>query len=1040
MILNKSPFTTRFLSSSASTMVPFRCRTFSVSPLSKSFSFISPRTIWKFSQTRAALVDGRFFASFATSASSWANDNNSNDDDDDGKWDLKTCNNKNRNSNQDRREQNGSGTVDDLHHDIDKASLSSSFFFHHHHDHYRNNPSDRDVTAMTAAAWKQNLGRGQDDAWLKGPRPHSWFTGLHPKNCPGIDQSGTVLHSLPLINLSNLTRQKVQDYFDNTWTLFETLFAGLHGEEGFYRPAPHGLRHPHIFYYGHTACLYINKLRVAGLLSRPVNQYFESIFEVGVDEMLWDDMHKNDMLWPMVSQVWHYRRQVYQTVTQQVIQQQFSDYDHGTNAVVDQSNPLWALFMAMEHERIHLETSSVLFRETPHHLVQTPHYWPSLHPSASSKFDASLEKSIHTPPRSASHDHYKTSHPITGGDYPANAMVEIPNELTITLGKPLDFPSFGWDNEYGTRTVTVPPFAASQYMISNGEYWHFVADGAGYRTREYWCDQGWAWRTFRNAKRPSFWQPAGPDGSHEYRLRTIFDVIPMPWDWPVDVNYYEAKAFCRWKTLSRGETDRYSSTTAQTASYKESTSFRLLTEAEHHVLRGSSHNLDSARREGLADKVMTNSGHVFADDDGLTCTAANLNLSFGSQSPVNGFAPSDTGHYNVTGNAWEWTEDHFNPLDDFKVHPVYDDFSTPCFDGKHNIIVGGSFISTGDEASVFARFHFRPHFLQHSGFRVVTSEHNAPVKHLAASAGGNLESAGLGSECASNNGNKSSDDGGSSSSSSAGSTTTNTYESEATLHMYLGLHYPNSGRKENVSPIIPHDNAPYHGLFFPQRVAQLLVSLQPQSKSNALDVGCAVGGASFELARHFDSVDAFDYSHSFIQAAKRMQSVTEEVHFRVPLEGDIHEVIRAEHPDYMTPALRSKVNFFTGDACQLPLMKSQGLLDIYDGVIMSNLLCRLSDPVSCLNALPLIVRNGGIVVLVTPFTWLSEFTPLQNWLGGYYDSNKNEAVWSQDRLKHIMESNGFEKIHEEDIPLLIREHARKYQYIVSQASGWRKSI
>lgn len=63
-----------------------------------------------------------------------------------------------------------------------------------------------------------------------------------------------------------------------------------------YSPPVHGLRHPQIFYYGHTACLYVNKLRVAGVLDRPVNAYFESIFEVGVDEMLWDDMHKNDMV------------------------------------------------------------------------------------------------------------------------------------------------------------------------------------------------------------------------------------------------------------------------------------------------------------------------------------------------------------------------------------------------------------------------------------------------------------------------------------------------------------------------------------------------------------------------------------------------------------------------------------------------------------------------------------------------------------------------------------------------------------------------
>ena len=37
-----------------------------------------------------------------------------------------------------------------------------------------------------------------------------------------------------------------------------------------------------IFYYGHPAALYINKLRVAGLLQQPVNQYFEVIFETGL--------------------------------------------------------------------------------------------------------------------------------------------------------------------------------------------------------------------------------------------------------------------------------------------------------------------------------------------------------------------------------------------------------------------------------------------------------------------------------------------------------------------------------------------------------------------------------------------------------------------------------------------------------------------------------------------------------------------------------------------------------------------------------------
>ena len=60
------------------------------------------------------------------------------------------------------------------------------------------------------------------------------------------------------------------------------------------------------------------------------------------------------------------------------------------------------------------------------------------------------------------------------------------------------------------------------------------------------------------------------------------------------------------------------------------------------------------------------------------------------------------------GNSWTWCEDWFSALPGGNgVHAFYDDFSSPCYDGEHSVIMGGSFMSTGDEASRFARFHFR---------------------------------------------------------------------------------------------------------------------------------------------------------------------------------------------------------------------------------------------------------------------------------------------------------------------------------------------
>lgn len=91
---------------------------------------------------------------------------------------------------------------------------------------------------------------------------------------------------------------------------------------------------------------------------------------------------------------------------------------------------------------------------------------------------------------------------------------------------------------------------------------------------------------------------------------------------------------------------------------------RVLTEAEHQIIRHHEHNLDAARASVDADKVMVTSGQDFPSGR----TGANLNMAYSSHNPVNNFQPSHTGHKDTVGNAWEWTEDHFNPLKNFEVH------------------------------------------------------------------------------------------------------------------------------------------------------------------------------------------------------------------------------------------------------------------------------------------------------------------------------------------------------------------------------------
>lgn len=55
------------------------------------------------------------------------------------------------------------------------------------------------------------------------------------------------------------------------------------------------------------------------------------------------------------------------------------------------------------------------------------------------------------------------------------------------------------------------------------------------------------------------------------------------------------------------------------------------------------------------------------------------------------YPANELGYHDVFGNAWEWAEDHFNGLNGYSSHWYYDDFSSPCFDGRHNLIL----VSTG---------------------------------------------------------------------------------------------------------------------------------------------------------------------------------------------------------------------------------------------------------------------------------------------------------------------------------------------------------
>lgn len=709
--------------------------------------------------------------------------------------------------------------------------------------------------------------------------------------------SDTRLQEINFINESILLtgnnikskRQEILQDFQKVFERYELLFETLVSDENFYITAD-PLRHPLIFYYAHTATFYINKFIGAQIISARIDPHLESITAVGVDEMSWDDLTKQQNEWPTVEYVRQYRKKV-KDVVERLID------SIPLTLPIKWEDPMWIMLMGIEHEKIHLETSSVLIRQLPLACIKPHKAWPV----CSITLDA-----------------------------PDNRLIPVLGQ-TVLLNKVKEKSShYGWDNEYGYYKEDIAPFLASRYLVSNKEFLGFI-EAEGYQDEKWWTQEGWQWRLYKKAQHPLFWRKQA-DGS--WNLRLMLEEVAMPWDWPVEVNYLEAKAFCHWK------------------GHQLEKSIRLPTEVEWHAL------YQQAQQHSAMKKS----------------TDYNLQLKhYASSCPVTQF---QTGaFYDVAGNVWQWTETEIFPFQGFQAHASYDDFSTPTFDNRHNIIKGGCWISTGNLALHDSRYAFRRHFYQHAGFRYVESSNpiiNETVLH---------------------------------------------YESDKDISSYLEFHYGQT----------------YFGVPNYPRACVEHVMQQLKEKlhfDSALEVGCAVGRAAFELASYFNRVEAIDYSVRFIQHAVILQK-QDILPYSIPVEGDLSEFKEANLSFLGLSETKQRVHFKQADACNLVLPPNH-----YDLVLACNLIDRLYNPTLFLEHIHEIIKKGGFLVLSSPYTWLEEYTPKSSWVGGFKKDGENQ--WTIDGLRQMLSPHFNQYGSCSDLPFILRETNRKYQHTVAEISIWRK--
>ena len=243
------------------------------------------------------------------------------------------------------------------------------------------------------------------------------------------------------------------------------------------------------------------------------------------------------------------------------------------------------------------------------------------------------------------------------GEVATDEMVEIPDGMA-TLGRQGD-DGFGWDNEFSRHDELVPAFVIGRYKVTNEQYLRFVE--AGGEPPILWTQEDELWR-----------------------LRTMFQDVPLPLQWPVYVTYRQAGAYAKWKGLA------------------------LPTEAQfHRAAYGTPSGVDQKFPWG---------------DEPRAAVYGNVDFQAWDPVPVteNHQGDSAFGVAQLVGNGWEWTSTLFHPFEGFKPLPTYPGYSARFFDEDHYVVKGGG----PQTATRLLRRSFRNWFRQgypyaHTGFRCV---------------------------------------------------------------------------------------------------------------------------------------------------------------------------------------------------------------------------------------------------------------------------------------------------------------------------------
>ncbi|KAI1142131.1 C-type lectin protein [Hypoxylon sp. FL0543] len=493
------------------------------------------------------------------------------------------------------------------------------------------------------------------------------------------------LHLLTKPNMSfSLTPSEYARFHVPSLSDFESLWATwdivtrrmLPDEELLDKPIK--LRNACIFYLGHIPTFL--DIQLTKTTKNPPTEpaFYYSIFERGIDPDVDNPelCHQHSEIpdeWPPLEDIMEYQGRVRDRLK--------SIYSVGLENIP--RNVGRAIWIGFEHEAMHLETLLYM-------MLQSDKTLPPPH-TKRPDFEVLAEEAY--------------------ASRVTNGWFDIPEqEFIIGLDDPDDEPHstkhFGWDNEKPPRRVRVHNFQAKGRPITNEEYALYMYNTKTTKAPASWADESPNHTNGTNGTNELVEEQRNGHangytiGTHGQQgvplsfidgkaVRTVYGLVPLKYalDWPVFASYDELAGCAAWLGGRIPTFEEARSIYNYVDKMKRKEAERQLGKTVPAV---NAHLLN----DGVEETPPSDGPQVdgsSSENDELFIDLTNANVGFRHWHPV-----AVTAHGNrlagqaEMGGVWEWTSSTLRPHEGFKPMALYPGYTADFFDGKHNIVLGGS--------------------------------------------------------------------------------------------------------------------------------------------------------------------------------------------------------------------------------------------------------------------------------------------------------------------------------------------------------------